>query len=94
MESIQISVYQVKIFAVLKSATQCWLSNREIGTQLKGVRPRTVSAHTARLVKLGLLEQIELFPEYRYRVSDKAQQRNPKYLVRLAEAARLHGITL
>jgi hypothetical protein len=58
------------------------------------VQPRTVRMHTARLVKLGLLEQAELFPEYRYRLSDKAQQHNPEYLARLAEAAKLHGVDL
>ena len=93
MESIRISVHEAKIFAALKSTDQCWLTNQEISARIKDVQLRTIRLHTNKLAKLGLLEQAELFPGYKYRVSDKAQQRNPKYLVRLAEAAKLHGIS-
>ena len=94
MESVKISAHQAKVFATLKAADAEWLTNQEIGLRRKDVQPRTISLHTARLAKLGLLEQVEPFPGYKYRVSDKAQQHNPKYLVRLAEAAKLHSIDL
>jgi hypothetical protein len=93
IESIQISAHEAKIFAALKTAA-AWLTNHEISARLEGVKLRTVRAHTAKLAKLGLLEQAELFPGYKYRVSDKARQNNPKYLGRRTEAAKLHGINL
>jgi len=93
-KALRISAHQAKVFATLKAADAEWLTNQEIGLRRKDVQPRTISLHTARLAKLGLLEQVELFPGYKYRVSDKAQQHKPKSLVRLAEAAQLHGIDL
>jgi hypothetical protein len=101
MESIQISAQQARVFSLLKavalesnSPAQCWLTNREIELRLKDVNLRTIRLHTSKLAKLGVFEEAVVFPAHKYRVSDKAQQLNPSYLARLAEAAKLHGVDL
>jgi DNA-binding IclR family transcriptional regulator len=68
------------------------MTNGEIA-KVAGVAPRTVRAHTVRLVELGLLDRrAEVFPGHRFRWSEKAAKGNTTYLTRIGEAADVFGI--
>ena len=94
MERAEISRHEVQVFAVLARKPAAWLSNTNIAAELDDVAPRTVRQHTQRLVKLGLVEQREVFPGHRFRLAEKARQRNGGYLDRLNGAAEALGIPL
>jgi len=84
MERNEISRHEVSVYQVLLSA-QRWMSNKEIGSHLK-LSPRTIRSHTLRFVRMGLVDQMEVFPGHRYRWSEKAEKRNLSYLQRLKQA--------
>ena len=91
MERNEVSIHQVLVFRAL--STDRWRTSREVGELLAGkVGDRTVRAHLLALVRLGLVEQAEVFPGHRYRLAEKAKQRNGGYLARLERAAEVFGI--
>jgi hypothetical protein len=47
-----------------------------------------------KLVKLGVVEQAEVFPGHRYRISPFAAKRNRGYVDRLVSAADALGVEL
>ena len=51
-----------------------------------------VACRTHRVVELGILDQAELFPAHRYRISEHADKRNKAYVIRLREAAKICGL--
>ena len=71
------------MFACLSE--HAWKTNREIAAELNSTYGvlRTVRKHTQRLTMLGIAEFVGLWPEFRYRLSPEAVQRNPGYLRRL-----------
>jgi hypothetical protein len=87
MEGNEISLHQARIYAFLKS-TSAWVTAREIavGAHVAG---RTARAHALNLVKLLILDQAEVFPGHRYRLSSMAHKRNQTYLKRLEEALEI-----
>ncbi len=85
MERAEVSLHEVSIFRVFKENPKTWLTHKDVATMGK-LNERTVRAHTLRLVKLGMLDQAELFPRHRYRMSAKAGLRNKAYMQRLDEA--------
>ena len=89
MEQAEISEHQWKIYACL-AKTQRWMTNRELATAT-GVSLRRVSFHTQNLVKLGILDQAEVYPGHRFRLSTKADKRNTAYLQRLQQAGEIFG---
>lgn len=91
MERNEISLHEVKIYRALKDGKGKWLTNADIKASIEGVSARTVRAHTLKLVRLGLIDQAEVFPAHRYRLSDKADKRNPAYTIRLEKAADVFG---
>jgi DNA-binding transcriptional regulator PaaX len=93
MERNEISAHEIKVYLALKSNPDKWLSNAEIAALAAGVSPRTVRAHTLRLVSLGILDQAEVFPAHRYRFSAKGNKRNAAYTIRLTQAAEIMGLT-
>jgi len=90
MERNEISVHEVRVVQALKTF-KGWVTNKEIGQHIKGIAPRTVRAHTDKLVKLGLAEMAEVFPGHRYRWSAKGEKRNRAYLLRLERAEEALG---
>ncbi len=83
MERSKISFHEIKVYRVLSSASpDRWLTSADIATKAE-LAPRTARSHTLRFVKLGLLDQAEVFPAHRYRWSKKANRRNVAYLQRL-----------
>lgn len=91
MERSEISTHEVKVYLALKSMPEKWLSNAEVSEMAK-VSPRTVRSHTLRLVKLGILDQAEVFPAHRYKFSSKGEKRNRSYAIRLDQAAEIMGL--
>jgi len=89
MESAEISVHQVRIFKFL-SANKNWYSAREIAEAAK-VAKRTARAHLFKFVQAGIVDQAELFPEHRYRLSRLAEKRNKTLIQRLNQASDIYG---
>lgn len=86
-EKAEISVHEVRIFWCLQ-AKNTWQTSKELATLAK-VSPRTARHHLLRYVKLNLVDQAEVFPAHRYRLSAAAEKRNPGYLIRLKNAAEV-----
>jgi predicted ArsR family transcriptional regulator len=92
MEPNEISTHQIQVYRALLRAPG-WLSNSEIAQQA-GVAPRTARHHTHNLVALGVVDQAEVFPGHRFRVSQSAKARNHGYHRRIIQAAEVLGISL
>lgn len=92
MEKSEISIHEIKVCDALKKSGN-WMTNKEIAKQAE-ISDRTVRAHTLKLVKLGLLDQAEVFPAHRYRWSEKAEKRNAGYWVRLKMAANVFNMAI
>ncbi len=92
MERNEISLHEVKIYNALRANKERWLTNSEVAGIVKDVALRTVRAHTLKLVKLGLIDQAEVFPAHRYRWSEKGEKRNMAYALRLEAACGVFGI--
>jgi predicted transcriptional regulator len=91
MERNEISIQEAKVYKHLRNNPQSWMTNRDIELAVN-IPARTVRAETLKLVKLGIIDQRELFPGHRYRWCDKANKRNTGYLQRLEQAAEMFGI--
>lgn len=87
MEHSEISLHEVTVYRIFREHEGRWLTNKEITGLAGSVAVRTVSRHTQRLVELGLIDQMETFPAYRYRWTTKASRGNQSYLSRLKKAA-------
>jgi hypothetical protein len=94
MEQNEISTHEVEVWRVFRQSPDRWMTNKDAAALVTGVAPRTVRAKTIKLVTLGLLDQAEVFPAHRYRLSAKAKQRNASYVIRLEKAAEVFGVTL
>lgn len=92
IERNEVSIHEVRVFLALHSRPDEWLTNKEIADAAK-VAGRTARMHTLRFVRLGLLEQAEVFPAHRYRWSEKAEKRNVAYSQRLYRAAEVFQLT-
>lgn len=92
MEKNEISEQEVRIFLALWNNRTRWMTNKEIADLAAPVSPRTVRAHTLKLVKAQLIDQAEVFPGHRYRLAEKAEKRNRGYLDRLHAAVAIFGL--
>jgi hypothetical protein len=90
MERNEVSLHEVKVYLTYKAASG-WLTSKEVA-QKSGVAERTARAHSLKLVKLGILDQAEVFPAHRYRLAEKAGKRNVAYLRRLEDACVVFGL--
>ena len=87
----KVSLHEVKVFRALQGSPDKWLTNKDVAAA-SGVAERTTRLHTRRQVRLGLLEQVEVFPANRYRWSGEAAKRNAAYVQRLEQAASVFGV--
>jgi hypothetical protein len=94
MERNEVSRHEVEVIRVLTSHQGQWLTNQQIRDAATDVAPRTVRATTLKLVRLGLLDQAEVFPAHRYRLSGFAAKRNRGYWDRVQQAAEVFGVKL
>lgn len=88
-ERSEISLHETKVYAAFCKYPDKWMSSKEVATLITGVAARTVRLHTSRLVNIGILDQAELFPEHRFRLSAKANKRDNGYLNRLKKAIEI-----
>jgi predicted ArsR family transcriptional regulator len=89
MESNEISLHQVKLFNYLRKATG-WCTARQ-AAETTGIAYRTVRAHLYKFSKAGIIDQAELFPGHRYRISKMADKRNKALFQRLIQASEIFG---
>jgi hypothetical protein len=87
----EVSLHEVRVVLALKGTPDTWLTNREISAAAS-VAERTARQHTLRLVKLGLIDQVQVFPGHRYKWSSKAGNRNAAYERRLQTAIEVFGL--
>lgn len=90
METSEISIHLCKVFLAIK-ATNGWAASKDVACS-SGVAERTTRAHLLRLVKMGLLDQAEVFPAHRYRFAAKADKRNRAMLQRINGACDIFGL--
>lgn len=84
VERNEVSRHEVLVFRSL--AIDRWVTSRQVA-ETSGVAPRTARAHLLKLVRLGVVDQAEVFPAHRYRLSEFAAKRNRGYTDRLDRAA-------
>jgi hypothetical protein len=87
-----ISVQEVEIHAVFRREPEKWLTNAEVRKAIKSVAPRTVAEHTRRHCERGILDKVETFPSFRYRLARKPD--GAAYRRKVEEAAAVFGIEL
>ena len=87
MESNEISHHQVRLYDYLRANPQ-WHTGKSI-SEGAGLNNRTVRAHVLKFVKLGLVDQLELYPGHRYRWSEIAEKRNKAMFQRLEQASQV-----
>lgn len=92
MERNEVSRHEIAVLKALLEA-DTWLTNAEIADRAQ-VAGRTARAHTLKLVKLNVIDQAEVFPAHRYRISAHAMKRNRGYFDRLHRAAEVLGVDL
>lgn len=81
------------MYQTLRAADGRWMTSAEIAEHAH-VAPRTARAHALKLVKLGVVDQAEVFPGHRYRLAEHAVKRNRGYFDRLTRAAEVFGLAL
>jgi len=91
-ERNEVSNHEAIVYSALRSNQHRWLSNGEIAEMAPGVANRTIRAHTLKLVKLGVIDQAELFPGHRFRWSSMGEKRNRAYTLRLNQAIDIFEI--
>jgi predicted ArsR family transcriptional regulator len=89
-ERNEVSVHEARVYLALLAGDR-WLTANDVAEQAS-VAPRTARAHCLKLVRLGLVDQVETFPAHRYRWSEKGSKRNRGYLQRLEQAVSVFGI--
>ena len=85
------SRHEVAVFLLCQSSPRDWFTNRDVAT-ITHIGYRTARAHTARLVRLGVVEQQKLFPGYRFRLTAKLSASARAYVAELREAAQVYGL--
>jgi predicted ArsR family transcriptional regulator len=82
MSKNEISIQQVKLFIALLDSRPEWRSSRYLA-EAAGLNERTVRAHLRKLTVQRVVEVMEAFPGYRYRIIGDVRKRNTGYVHRL-----------
>ncbi len=90
-ETAEVSNHLAKVFLVLKASPKEWLTAGGIAEKAD-VAGRTARSHCLRLVNLGIVDQAEVFPAHRYRLSPMASKRNKTMVARIEDAAKVFGL--
>ena len=88
-EPTEISWHAAEVYRVFRDNPERWLMNKEIAEKTQGVAARTVRAKTSTLVRLGVVEQIEVFPGHRYRLVNTPNDTAQAYRRRLEAALKV-----
>jgi hypothetical protein len=81
-----VSAAQAKAFLALEQAADGWITNDELRAMI-GCGRRTASETTALFVEKGLLEEVRMFPAFKYRLRKDAAKRCASYIAQLRQAA-------
>jgi DNA-binding transcriptional ArsR family regulator len=93
MEKSEVSIHELKVYLALRKDENQWLTNAEIARLIEGsISQRTVRAHTAKLVRAGLVDQAEVFPGHRFRWATRTGKQSGGYLQRLEKAREVFGL--
>lgn len=90
MERNEISEHEVRVYQILKDDPSKWWTTKEMTPAAK-VAKRTAALHLQRFAQLGVVDQVEIFPNHRYRLSAKSRVRNKAYVQRLEQAVEIIG---
>jgi hypothetical protein len=92
MEDSEISLQEVLVYRALCQNQGRWFSDRQLAQQIEGVTARSIRTHCLKLVKHGLVDQPNVFPADRYRLSAEATRPDHPYVRRLEHAATGFGL--
>jgi hypothetical protein len=92
MEDGAISLHEVLVYRALCQSRGRWLSDRQLAQQIEGVTGRSIRASCLKLVMYGLVDQPNVFPAHRYRLSAEASRRDHPHVRRLEQAATAFGL--
>lgn len=92
MDKVEISIHEARIYLAVKSNKSKWLTNIEIGKLVPDISGSTIRHTTYCLFKKSLIERQEVFPSFRYRWSDRREQRDHSYELRLESACEAFGL--
>jgi hypothetical protein len=73
----------IRAWVVLLDASE-WLTSKEVALKA-GIAPRTASMYTKYFTDLGLLERLQVFPAFRFKMYNDAYSRNTPAYSRLEE---------
>ena len=90
MESSEVSLHLLKVYNFICDQKQ-WITAKDIA-EGAGIAHRTARAHVLRLVRLGIVDQAEVFPAHRYKLSKLATKRNKAFVQRLEQAREVFGL--
>ncbi len=85
VERNEISAQEVRVYSHLKRNGARWTTSKTTAAEAH-VAPRTARALLLKFVRLNIVDQAEVFPAHRYRLSEKAARRNLGYVQRLEHA--------
>lgn len=90
MERNEISIHEARAYLAFRTA-EGWMTSKDLAARA-GIAPRTARLHALRFVQLGIVDQAEVFPGHRYRLSPNARNRNLAYLQRLEQACDIFAL--
>ena len=82
------------VWNALKNNPGLWMTNQQIAKRVDGVAPRTVRAHTQKMVERGLIDGANVFPGPRYRYTEEKALRNAAYVQRVDAASLIFASCL
>ena len=89
METSEVSLHLVKVYMFLKGRID-WVTSKDVA-QGAHIAERTARHHLLKLVRLGIVDQAEVFPAHRYHLSRLAEKRNKSFVQRLEQAKEIFG---
>jgi hypothetical protein len=82
-----VSRHEVAVFRALQISG--WTSSKQVA-EVAGVSGRTARGHLWRFVRLGISEEMALFPEHLHRLRTDAAKSNPEYHRRMMLAMKTY----
>jgi hypothetical protein len=86
----RISIHEVRLLLVFQKQPDRWLSNGEAAEEAE-ISPRTARLHTSRLLELGVLDVLRLFPASKFRLATGPGEAGRAYLDRWEKARQVFG---
>ena len=84
-----ISIQEVETVIALLASRKQWRSASDINSHTPSSAPRTVRAILCKLVELGIVDYVEVFPGRRYRLAGSAEECHVEYFHDIAVATEV-----